>query len=135
MSKRDDQLHAIDQLRELLHPGDEVQCILRSVARSGMSREISFGVIKDGVFNDISYRVAKALDLRLGDKGVKVSGGGMDMGFSVVYALSHALFREFVCVGDKEGRHCPSNDHSNGDRNYQPHAHSDSGYALRHRWI
>jgi hypothetical protein len=47
---------------------------------------------------------------------------------------------------------CPSNDHSNGDRDYTPHLtlrakvlpgqedsirhwHADGGYALRHRWL
>lgn len=29
----------------------------------------------------------------------------------------------------------PSNDHLNGDRNREPHRHSDGGYALRQRWI
>ena len=37
---------------------------------------------------------------------------------------------------------CPSNDHSNGDRDYTPHGpnhkhwhDSDGGYALRHEWL
>jgi hypothetical protein len=53
----------------------------------------------------------------------------MDMGFHVVYNLSSALYRGgFGCIGDKPVR-CPSNDHSNGDRDYTPHMHVVSGPA------
>jgi len=37
----------------------------------------------------------------------------------------------FTCPG----KDCPSNDHSNGDRDYTPHMHTDPGYALRQRWL
>ena len=82
----------------------------------------------------------------------------MDMGFHLVYSLSYALWPDgFGCVGAG----CPSNDHSNGDRDYTPHGptdangdpedrdpgpgeardglvrhwHRDGGYALRQRWL
>lgn len=76
----------------------------------------------------------------------------MDMGFWAVYQLSYGLFKGgFGCIG--EG--CPSNDHSNGDRDYTPHMseadrmgadgelcnchkdhmHNDGGYALKQRWL
>ena len=54
------------------------------------------------------------------------------MGFAVIYELSQALFpKGFECIGEK----CPSNDHSNGDRDYTPHHHNSGGYALKHRWM
>lgn len=60
------------------------------------------------------------------------AGCGMDVGFSLVYNLGWVLFPNgFECVGER----CPSNDHSNGDRDYSPHHHSDGGYALRQRWL
>lgn len=44
------------------------------------------------------------------------------------------------CGGDGwTGRYlpirCHSNDHSNGDRNYEPHHHRSGGYALRQEWL
>jgi hypothetical protein len=90
----------------------------------------------------VSYLVARALGERIdrNNGGVKVSGCGMDMGFSLVYNLSHVLYPDgFTCTGegspDVWGSHCPSNDHSNGDRDYTPHDHRDGGYAIRHRWL
>jgi hypothetical protein len=134
---------AINKLRELLHPGDTVQTILRHVSRSGMSRSISPVIGGE----DVSYLVAPAVgysfDRRHG--GVRVSGCGMDAGFHLVYSLSRALYPDgHGCSGDR----CPSNDHSNGDRDYTRHHeakwsdgvpvahwHRDGGYALRHRWL
>jgi hypothetical protein len=72
--------------------------------------------------------------------GIVVSGCGMDMGFHLVYNLSYTLWPfGHDCVGKPCSSHpkgCPSNDHSNGDRNYSPdHTHTDGGYALRHNWL
>jgi hypothetical protein len=76
-------------------------------------------------------------------EGLRLQGCGMDMGFHAVYNLAASLWpKGFGCVGEK----CPSNDHSNGDRDYTPHKpeglkpqtehwHADGGYALRSRWI
>jgi len=82
----------------------------------------------------LGWNIAKALGMRFDRdrEGIKVSGCGMDMGFHVVYNLSRTLFQDaFTCIG----KTCPSNDHSNGDRNYRRHKHSDGGYALKHRWL
>ena len=131
-----EQTEAIERLREWLKPGDKVYCILRHVSSSGMSRTISLIVwLPDGSKRDLSWNVATALGWSFDEKrqGIRVSGCGMDMGFHVVYTLSSVLFREegFDCTG--EG--CPSNDHSNGDRDRTPHRHSDPGYALRSEWL
>ena len=129
-TKEKDKQEAILRLREMIKPGDTLRTVLRHVSRSGMSRHIS--VLRAGC-HDITYLAGMVLNYRLADDGGLVVGGcGMDIGFSVVYALSVHLFPAgFECVGDR----CPSNDHVNGDRNHKPHLHKEGGYALRHLWI
>lgn len=140
---------AIARLREWLHPGDTVYTVLRKRAPSGMSRVIStLGLHVDPNrpdvrISDYTYNVAKALELKIVDDGVRVHGTGMDMGFWLVYELSAVLFRDgFGCIG--EG--CPASDHTNGDRNYTPHVvngtvtgmghwHGAGGYSLKQRWL
>lgn len=122
-------------MRDIVKPGDTVRTILRHVSRSGMMRHISVVVLDADGPHDRTWSVGKVLDLKLtrdGDNALKVSGCGMDMGFHVVYELSSALYPDgFACIGEN----CPSNDHSNGDRNHEPHHHKDGGYALLHRWL
>ena len=123
------------ELLEILKPGDTVYCVLRHVSRSGMQREIS--LMTDGMRN-IDWYVERVLDMRRGKRdGLVVGGCGMDMGFHVVYNLGYVLFPEgFTCTGrDSHPNPCPSSDHSNGDRDYTSHQHSDGGYALKSRWI
>lgn len=148
-SQQSEQNEARETLRRLFPPGSTVYTVLRHVSRSGMSRSISvLHQDADGI-SDVSYLVARALGEKLDRErgGVKVAGCGMDMGFSLVYNLSATLYPDgFGCVGED----CPSNDHSNGDRDYTPHGHrppvctgpeslfhwhNEGGYALRHRWI
>lgn len=141
-----EQEKARETLRELIKPGMTVYTNLRHRAKSGMSRIIDLQVIEDNEPRWIGYTAATAMGLKYDrDRdGIRVSGCGMDMGFHLVYELSHALYPEgFGCIG-QNGEHrswCPSNDHSNGDRDYAPHVesdphwHRDGGYALKHRWI
>lgn len=138
MSKQDkaEQAHAIDRLRSQLAPGTVVYTILRKVSRSGMMRHISLVVPEEGGgMWDITGQAALAMGTRWDRNtgGIKVSGAGMDMGFHLVYNLSRALYPEgHGCTGEK----CPSNDHSNGDRDFTGGTvHRDGGYALRHRWL
>jgi hypothetical protein len=136
-----DKDQALEALREELHPGDTVFCVLRHVSSSGMTRWISPMTIRGGAVRDWSYAVGLVTDSKANGQheGVKRGGCGMDMGFDLVYSLSRRLFPDgFGCIGDK----CPSNDHSNGDRDYmkhlpgvRPHLHKDGGYALHHRWL
>lgn len=144
-------------LREVFPPGSTVHTVLRHVSRSGMQRSIScLSGGADGGVQDWSWAVARAIGMKFDrDRGgVKIGGCGMDMGFAIVYDLSYALYGEgFGCIG--EG--CPSNDHSNGDRDYTPHGHrgalydaracakgdksslchwhKEGGYSLRQRWV
>lgn len=131
---------AIKGLREVLKPGDTVYTILRHVSSSGMTRYISTIIISENQPRDITYLVAKILDLKRSEahEGMTVSGCGMDMGFHVVYELSYELFPDgFECIGKDPDHHvwCPSNDHVNGDTDYTPHKHWDGGYALNQRWL
>lgn len=147
---------ACAKLREWLKAGDTVYTILRNVSRSGMSRDISVVLIKrDEEGNEYTlhpnWLVGEAVGVRVKqgwNDAVVMRGCGTDMGFEIVYNLSRVLFPEgFGCIGEK----CPSNDHSNGDRDYTRHGadmhgkwehggaashwHKDGGYALRHKWL
>lgn len=131
------------QLRELLPPGSTVRTILRHVSRSGMTRAIS--PVVNG--EDSTWLVVRAVPGFKFNRngGVTMGGCGMDMGFALIYHLSHALYPDgFECTGvseyadDGDGgriKPCPSNDHSNGDRDYTPHHHASGGYALRQEWL
>ena len=135
---------AVTRLREWVKPGDTVYTVLDHVSQSGMSRIIRVVLLgcEGGKVTERhpNYAVGTVLGLSHGKRrgrevdGLRLSGCGMDMGFHLVYSLSRALYGAegaFTCIGDG----CPSNDHSNGDRDYTPHAHSDGGYALRQRWL
>lgn len=157
---------ALDNLHRWIKPGDTLYTILENVSRSGMTREIRTLILKadNGKVVDIhpNHAVATVLGYSRSKhgNGIKIQGCGMDMGFALVYNLSRVLFpKGFGCIG--EG--CPSNDHSNGDRDrtvhgsvigYTPatinkltkeyttsqpklaqHWHNDGGYALNHQWL
>ena len=145
---------AIRDLRESLPPGTTVFTVLRHVSASGMSRSIDAYRIGPEADRDgaaiawrLSWSICKATGFAYDNRheAIKVGGAGMDMGFHIVYSLSAALYSDgFGCIGER----CPSNDHSNWDREYTPnghieipgqdpyeHWHRDGGYALRHRWI
>lgn len=165
---------AIATLREWIKPGDTVYTVLDHVSSSGMSRAIRVVLMScdDGKVTDThpNYSVGKALGLRHWKRNGReqdalVMGGcGMDMGFALVYELSHALFGGKRCdcpripetdkVADPScpkcsgtgylhdsgyvctGEHCPSNTHVNSPRAPRDGStrHFD-GYALKHRWI
>jgi hypothetical protein len=121
---------AIERLRAAMPPGTTVYTILRHVSRSGMMRHISVKTELEGLHD---WDVAAVAGYSLAPhEGIKVGGAGMDMGFHLVYSLSSVLYPDgFECVGER----CPSNDHSNGDRERTSHHHKDGGYALPQRWI
>lgn len=101
---------AIEALRELCPAGTTVYTVLRSVARSGMSRHIDLYVIRNNEPRWITRLACKATGVMHFDERkdcARISGCGMDMGFHAVYSLSHVL-------------------HSPADR---------AGYALNHRWM
>lgn len=121
-------------LREVFPPGAHVYTVLRHVARSGMARHLSVVAMVDGAPVDVTYRVAQVCGMRTNARGHIVVGGcGFDAGFHVAYDLGATLYPAgFTCIGAG----CPSNDHSNGDRDYTAgKIHKDGGYAFRHSWL
>lgn len=156
-----------DEARDLflkhLAPGDTLYTILRHVSTSGMTRDIGLVILKDGDALHPNYAGAALLGLSPAPghrDGIRVGGCGMDMGFHLVSNLGRVLFPDgFGCIG----KGCPSNDHSNGDRDYTPHReetvctpacttviprgtighlhsgnkhwHRSGDYALKHRWL
>ena len=137
---KQDQQDAREAMLGRVIPGDRLYTVTRHTSASGMTRSISTFVVRDNQPICIDYRVARLLDLPFDQKhgGCKTSGCGMDMGFHLIYELSRTLFPNgFECVGRDDARRtwCPSNDHTNGDRNYESHHHQDGGYALRQRWL
>lgn len=135
MTKKErERAEAIEELRKILKPGDTVYTSLIHCARSGMMRVLDLRVIRDNAPWRITGYAADAIGARYNRRhdGLEVGGCGMDMGFHAVYNLSRSLWPAgFDCISEN----CPSNDHSNGDRERSPHPHHDGGYALRHRWM
>lgn len=103
----------IDQLKAWIEANNyTVYTIVRSVARSGMSREISVVIplIKKGdisggecparvqQFVHPSYTIAALLGRTYSEKNghnaVVCKGCGMDMGFDLVQNLSYALYKD-----------------------------------------
>lgn len=111
---KEDQGYAIERLTDhYLAPNDTVYTLVRHVSASGMSRDISLFVARDGEINDITYYAAHAIGWRLvernGRRAIRVSGTGMDMGFHLVYTLSNIVYR-----GEVDG---------------------DAGYTLEQEWL
>ena len=106
---------SIERLRKLF-AGDAkpvIYTINRHTSASGMSRDISLLYVKGGAIHNITYSASLALGWPLseksGNRAIRVSGTGMDMGFHTVYTLSSVLFR-----GTVEG---------------------DAGYTLKQEWL
>ena len=111
----------IDELKQWIKPGDTVWGKVNSVSRSGMSRNISFYIVKDNKICCIDWRVARVTENKQGKRGgVIISGCGMDMVFNVVYSLGCALWPD----GTPEPHGM-----CNGE------ADSNGGYALKYAYL
>ena len=75
---------------------DAMYATITGVATSGMSRTMRLYLpcVRDErpSIEHVSHLVAKILNLPLTDKGVRVTGSGMDMVFHVVSSVSRALY-------------------------------------------
>ena len=91
---------AIEKLREVIKEGDTLWTQLHHVTKSGMTRYIGVRLLKNDYPYNYTHHVAKALDWKTSDKyeGVKVGGCGMDMGFHLIYSLSHALYGDGYAI-------------------------------------
>lgn len=89
---------AREALSKWLKPGDTVYTILRHRAASGMSHVISVVVFRKGLPVHPNWGAAVLLGRPVksvnGSDGIKVNGGGMDMGFDLVHSLALALFED-----------------------------------------
>ncbi len=131
---------SLEILRDIVKPGDTLYTILRHVSSSGMYRVIDVykmeSVKGEVVKHWLSYHIARVLDYRFSEKheAVGVGGCGMDMGFSVVYNVSRALYAQgYKCLGKK----CPSNSHVNSPAKPKikgRYTHTD-GYAVSQKWL
>lgn len=104
-----------------------IYCILRHVSASGMSRRISFFMIKNNKPFHLDYLISQVTNYKRDrdHSGLRVGGCGMDMGFAVVYDFSHCIFP----TGFKYRK---SEHHRNGDISKRD---KDGGYALEQRWM
>ena len=103
-------------LSDYLKETNTVYTVLRGVSSSGLTQYVSLmvpGLDHDGkpdIFN-ITWHASNVLGDKLHDKHghrvIKLQGGGMDLGFNVVYNLSSVLY-------------------AGQDR---------AGYVLKHRWL
>ncbi len=127
-----EQAEALARLHDWLKPGDTVYTILDHVSAFGTSRTIRVVLLscENGKAIDLhpNHAVSRVLGLRFHKRNGRetdalvVQGCGMDMGFYLVHNLSRRLFPDgFGCIGPN----CPSNDHSNGDRDHTPHVACD----------
>lgn len=81
-----EQESAFEHLKQ--YKGKEVAVNITSVSRSGMSRTMQF--YADG-YNRITYSIAVLLELPHNDKGLKITGCGMDMVFHVLSSLNYEM--------------------------------------------
>jgi len=86
------------RLREIFagQTDPKVYTILRHVSSSGLSKDISLKTVEDGQLIDITWTSALALgdkvNDRNGQRAIRVSGGGMDLGYHLVHNLSMTLY-------------------------------------------
>lgn len=121
------QQQAIGFLKKELKPGRTIYHALKSVSSSGMTRQISFYIIKGKQIISIDWYLSNALDMKRNpaNGALKVSGCSMDMGFSIVYNIGRKVFpKGFKLAKGQYGR--------NGDKSGFD---NDGGYAFKSQWI
>ena len=135
MSKSMERQEAIERLKEWVKPGDTLWTQIKHVSRSGMSRVIQVVKLENNEPSWLGYNIALALGWSYDRQreGVRVGGCGMDMGFHLVYELSHVLWPDgWTCIG----KECRSSKHQGADfqKRIKGEVHKD-GYALNQRWL
>lgn len=91
---KQEQAEALATLRQYIKKGDTLYTISRHVSSSGMTRVIDVVKPERGEMVWLGYNIAVVMGLPYDRKrnGVKVEGGGMDMGFALIYDLGAILF-------------------------------------------
>lgn len=85
------QLQIAKELRPLFRPSKTVYAIIRRVSASGMTRYIDFYTYRNGRMEPLTYRMSVITNWRLHEKGLVVSGCGMDMVFATVDVVTHTI--------------------------------------------
>lgn len=107
-----EQREAADKLRDMLGDRPRMYTVLRHVSASGMSRDISLVIADGDGIQNVTHLAAAVLGDKVresnGHHAIRVGGCGMDMGFHLVYSLSHRLYAA---------------------------THDRAGYVVDHRWL
>ena len=113
---------ALEHLRSVLKPGDEIYTQCQHVSASGMTRWLDVFYMRDNRPHRITWPVCAAADFIFCDRRgqLKIEGCGMDMGFQAVYCLGLSLWPD----GTPE---------PHSTRNGEPD--TNGGYALKQRWL
>ncbi len=114
-------------IRHIKRNRPKIYTVIRHVSSSGMFRLISCYLVYKGDIVNIDWLVEKMTSYKCDStrEGLRVSGCGMDMGFSVVYNFSNCLF-------PKGFKYRKGENHRNGDPSPTD---PDGGYALKQAWI
>lgn len=112
--------YCLKELRKILKPNSTVYTVLRSVSKSGLSREISAFAIQKGKLRNLDCLIADAIGHAVGNQGIKMNGCGMDAGFALVYSIGSALWQKGTAK-------------PHGMRNGKPDR--GGGYALKQQWV
>jgi len=108
----------------------EIIVNFKSVSRSGMLRRVNVYVIKDNKLLYLNYLVTQFTHYKKDSEGLlKLQGCGMDMGFSLVYNFSSAIFPN----GFKSSRRNSINGMKKTEKGFN--WDTDGGYALNNRNI
>lgn len=86
---KEEKAQAIKELKKIIKPTSTIGINITHVSQSGMSRRMR--VITTGL-RDITWYVGVVCDLPRNDKGVLVSGCGMDMAFWLANHLTYYLY-------------------------------------------
>ena len=112
----------------------KVYGLVRHVARSGMSRDISFFVVHDGTIVDITRSIGVLCNIRIKygwHDTIVVRGCGMDMIGATTYEIGRALYPDGF---DTTQSHGVRDDGTPRYWRNTPMAYeSDGGFALEHQ--
>lgn len=92
-----DKQKTIEWLKKLIKEDDTIYLILRHVSQSGMARDIDMFIIKDNEPLLIGWKASNLVGERWhkDNYGIRITGCGMDMGFSLVASLAKILFGDY----------------------------------------
>lgn len=86
------------ELAKYFVDGATIYTIIRKVSSSGMSRNIDVYAIVNNRPVYLSGYIAKVLGWPMADKGIRVSGCGMDMGFHLVSTTAQTLGIDYKTI-------------------------------------